>query len=426
MKKTLMALAVGAAFVAPAAIADVTISGSINMGIAYVDSDDGDAITSGNSIVSTGTSQTDGGSNFQLTNNYSNITISSVDDLGGGLKLDYAFQIVTPNINAEQNSAEVYNRNSHIGLVSESWGGIWYGTNENLYERYFYSIDPLDGAAGIGGNLQMLGTPGYGVVFDEGQRQCDDIAETVVIDPSTLAITDIEGSRGCAGFYRRTDQTIWYDSPNFSGFTFGAYMTTTAFEQFSSGGTNPVVYGLGAKWVGTGMPLQLWGAYEKHDDLFGLNRITGVATGTAADDSAIQVGGGYTLGDVFLFLNYEMLSYELDGAGTGNLSSYDRDAWSIGMKWNLASGYVGAQYIMALEADCDLAGGGSCDSDDTDAQMIGVGYYHTMSKQTQAYVMGTWVDNGDLASYSIAGASANNGGPGADHLAVTIGLKHSF
>jgi hypothetical protein len=31
MKKTLMALAVGAAFVAPAALADVTISGAINM-----------------------------------------------------------------------------------------------------------------------------------------------------------------------------------------------------------------------------------------------------------------------------------------------------------------------------------------------------------------------------------------------------------
>ena len=36
MKKTLMALAVGSAFVAPAAFADVTISGSINMGIEYL------------------------------------------------------------------------------------------------------------------------------------------------------------------------------------------------------------------------------------------------------------------------------------------------------------------------------------------------------------------------------------------------------
>ncbi len=63
------------------------------------------------------------------------------------------------------------NRNSHIGLVGESWGGVWYGTNENIYERYFYTQDPLDGAAGIGGNLQILGTPG-GAVFEHLQQRC--------------------------------------------------------------------------------------------------------------------------------------------------------------------------------------------------------------------------------------------------------------
>jgi len=404
MKKTLMALAVGAAFVAPTALADVTISGAINMGIAYVDSDDGDA-SAGNTVTGpVGTS--DGGSNYQLTNNYSNVTISSVDDLGGGLKLDFAFQIVTPLTSAQQDAAEVYNRNSHIGLVSESWGGIWYGTNENLYERYFYSIDPLDGAAGIGGNLQMLGTPGYGVVFDEGQRQC-------------------AADNGCAGFYRRTDQTIWYDSPSFGGLTFGIYTTTTAFEDFGPGGTSPVVMGGGAKWVGSGLPLQVWGAIELHDDMFGLEAITGVTNGTGSDDQGIQVGVGYTLGDIFIFANYEMLEYELDGAAAGTVSKYERDAASIGVKWNLASGYVGAQYIMALEADCDAVGV-NCNSDDSDAQMIGVGYYHTMSKQTQAYVMGTWLDNADLASFALAGAGTNNVAPGADHLAITIGLKHSF
>ena len=35
MKKTLIALAVGGAFAAPAAFADVTLSGSINAGPAY-------------------------------------------------------------------------------------------------------------------------------------------------------------------------------------------------------------------------------------------------------------------------------------------------------------------------------------------------------------------------------------------------------
>ena len=97
-----------------------------------------------------------------INTNYSNITIGSLEDLGGGLKLDFAYQL-TANFNNLQNAQ---NRNSHIGIVSDSWGGIWYGTNEMLYESYYYTVDPLDGAAGLGGNLQILGTPGYGRVFD--------------------------------------------------------------------------------------------------------------------------------------------------------------------------------------------------------------------------------------------------------------------
>ena len=413
MKKTLMALAVGAAFVAPAAFADVTISGAINMGIAYVDSDNGDPIAVGNSITGP-TLGSEGFSNFQLTNNYSNVTISSVDDLGGGLKLDFAFQIQTQNITAGAPGSNLTNRNSHIGLVSESWGGVWYGTNENIYERYYYTVDPLDGAAGIGGNLQMMGTPGYGIVFDTGLTGCGG------------------SGAGCAGFYRRTDQTIWYDSPNFNGFTFGAYTTTSwAKNTIGPGGgaIDPAIWGLGAKYVGTGMPIQAWVAYEQHDDLFGVNAITGAAglgAGSSSDDNGLQLGVGYTLGDIFIFANYEMLEYETDGMAAGLVNNYERDAFSIGVKWNLASGYVGAQYIQALEADCEIVGGGGCNSDETDAWMVGLGYYHTMSKQTQAYIMGTWVDNGDFASYALAGASTNNVAPGADHVAVTIGLKHSF
>jgi predicted porin len=412
MKKTLMALAVGAAFVAPAAFADVTISGAINMGIAYVNSEDSDA-GAGNTV--TGAKATNPGtSNFQLTGNYSNITISSVDDLGGGLKLDFAAQMDWGGINGA--GSTIANRNSHIGLVSESWGGIWYGTNENLYERYYYTVDPLDGAAGIGGNLQMMGTAGYGNVFDNGQDGCSTVS-------------------GCSGFYRRTDQTIWYDSPSFGGFTFGAYTTTSAFKSGAPGDTNPVVWGLGGKYVGAGLPIQAWVAYEEHDDMFGIEAIAGPNTtgASGSDDSGLQIGLGYTLGDIFIFANYEMLEYEGDGV-TAGVSQYERDAFSVGVKWNLASGYVGAQYIQALEADCEAVGGG-CNSDESDAWMIGLGYYHTLSKQTQAYIMGSYIDNGDNAAYVLAGAGTNNastswanGGPafGAAHSALTIGLKHSF
>ena len=188
MKKTLMALAVGAAFAAPSAFADVTISGAINMDVEVLKSGDGSgaaansirAGTVGNGVTNTG-----------VASNYSNVTISSTDDIGNGMKIDFAYQITAPT----NNNAGVSNRNSHIGIVSDSWGGVWYGTNENIYERYLYTIDPIDGAAGLGGNLSLLANPGAGTVFD-----------AVRGNPA--------GSGNAAGFYRRDEQSIWYDSPN--------------------------------------------------------------------------------------------------------------------------------------------------------------------------------------------------------------------
>src|SRR5215210_5471692 len=118
MKKSLIALAVSAAFAAPAAYADVTLSGSINAGPAYVKSGDGSTNAS-NSLRATGPTAQQGLSRTGINTNYSNITIGSMEDLGGGLKLDFAYQL-TANFQSATNAAT--NRNSHIGLVGDSWG----------------------------------------------------------------------------------------------------------------------------------------------------------------------------------------------------------------------------------------------------------------------------------------------------------------
>src|SRR5215831_18182259 len=232
MKRTLIALAVGSAFAAPAAFADVTLSGSINAGPAYVHSGDGSTGVT-NALFSTTAVAQPGTSVSAINTNYSNVTIGSLEDLGGGLKLDFAYQL-TANFQSSTNAAT--NRNSHIGLVGDSWGGIWYGTNENLYEAYFYTVDPLDGAAGLGGNLQMLGTPGFGRVFDNPGA-----------DPSACGAG---AGSGCAGFYRRDSNAIWYNSPNFNGFSGGVYATLPLSARTTNPGggeINPYLWGIGGK-----------------------------------------------------------------------------------------------------------------------------------------------------------------------------------
>jgi predicted porin len=413
MKKTLIAVAVGAAVAAPAAYAEVTLSGAINAGPVIVKSGDGSTGAT-NSIHSTGATAQKGVTLTGIDTNYSNITIGSMEDLGGGLKLDFAYQLMA---NFQQGNNPT-NRNSHIGLTGDTWGGVWYGTNENLYERYLYTVDPLDGAAGVGGNLSILGTPGYGTVFDQPPG-----------DP-----------RFTAGFYRRDSNTVWYDSPNWGGFTFGAYTTLSAYKTPSGALQNPEIYGAGAKYVGPTIPIQAWVAYEKHKDLDGLAVITGSVTGTgtfvasagqstaptSTSDTGIELGGGYTLGDIFLFATFEELKYQADGlSALSDVTEYKRNAWSIGMKWNVATGYIGAQFLDAMSASCTNVAG-NCNADKTGAKMVGLGYYHTLSKQTQAYVMGAYIKNDELASYGMAGGIGTPVNFGAHVEALTVGLKHSF
>lgn len=404
MKKTLIALAVGAAFAAPAAYADVTLSGSINAGPAVVKSGDG-STNAANSIHATGPVAQKGVTLTGINTNYSNVTIGSMEDLGGGLKLDFAYQL-TANFNRLNNAQ---NRNSHIGLVGDTWGGVWIGTNENLYERYLYTVDPLDGAAGMGGNLQILGSPGYGSVFDA---------------PA--------GRPAGAEFYRRDSESVWYDSPNWGGFTFGAYGTLNAYKTATGPLSNPEIWGIGAKYVGPVIPIQAWIAYEKHKDLNGLAVITAGGVGqsgvgpNSTNDKGIEVGGGYTLGDIFLFATFEQLKYQADGlAAATDITEYKRNAWSIGLKWNVATGYFGAQFIDALSGKCQMVAG-SCDASKTGAKMVGAGYYHTLSKQTQAYVMASYIKNDDLQSYAFAGGVGTPTSLGAHIYGVTVGLKHSF
>jgi predicted porin len=58
--------------------------------------------------------------------------------------------------------------------------------------------------------------------------------------------------------------------------------------------------------------------------------------------------------------------------------------------------------------------------------MIGLGYFHNLSKQSQLYVVGTQISNDDNANYGIGAGTGSTGGFGSDHMAVTVGMKHTF
>lgn len=392
MKKSLIAVAVAGLFAAPAAMAEVTLSGAINLGINLSKVGAGTAPGT-NSLTAT-----------SLNAHYSHIDLESVDDIGGGNKVIFHYQM---QVNPESTSGNPFNRNSFLGIAG-GWGAFKMGTNENVYERMMYTADPIDGALGPGGNLNILGTPGAGAVFQAGQN-------VAVVGPQV-------------DFYRRTDQTIWYESPNFSGFTFEVDYTLSAFKQDAStsptgSSIDPKVISIGGKFQPEGAPFYVDLAYEEHKDMFGLEAIAAAVgaplggAGTGSKDTGIQIGGGWMIGDLGLNLRYERLKYTEEGT---TLTEYKRDAYWFGVKYNLPSGYVGAELGIARDGKTNIG-----DATDTGAKMFGIGYFHNLSKQSQLQFIYGRTDNKDNATYGQAGAVGTIT-PGADAQVFRVGLKHTY
>lgn len=403
MNKKLLVLALAGAFVAPAAMADVTISGTINTGPVWGSSSDATATGTSNSITSSTTAK--GWSTLGLTSNYSNINLNSTEDIGDGNKVvfNYSFDVSNTGSAVHDTSGSLRSRNSFIGFEG-GWGSLRMGINEHIYERYMYMSDTLDGAAGIGGNLQMLGTAGYGNVFQNGNSTCS-------------------ATSGCQGFYRRSGNSIWYDSPDISGFTFGLAMGLNAY-QASNTGTKPTFLSMGAQFKPADLPFFLNVALERHKDFFGLDGIANTNAGTGSTDTGMQFGGGFTFGDISIYARFEQLKYKTDGLTGATVNEYKRNASWFGLKYALPTGYATIQIGMANDGKCSMANGASCDATKTGATMVSGGYAHNLSKQTQLLFFGSLTNNKELASYVNIGSPS--AGPGADGKSLALLVKHSF
>ena len=392
MNKKLLVLALAGAFVAPAAMADVTISGAVFMGPKFGTTTDGTAAGQANAVAASNGAAGRGASSLHTA--YSLMNINSTEDIGDGNKAIYNLQLDLGG-HTEGGSA-VTIRNTSLGLAG-GWGSFNMGVNEHIYERYMYLSDAIDVAAGPGSNLWILGSPGYGVIFNNGA---------------------IGG--GQAGFYRRTGNSMWYDSPDIGGFTFGIGQTLNAY---STGATKASVTSMGAQFKPADMPFFVNVAFEKHKDMFGLSVISAGNGGTGSDDTAFQFGGGANFGNISLFARFESLKYKSDGAAA--VTQYKRDATLIGGRFNLDTGYIGAQVAMAADGKISCtAAVANCNANDSGAVLMSLVYAHNLSKQTQLLVVGSMMNNDALASYASVGGAG--GGVGSDSKVLGAYLKHSF
>ena len=223
------------------------------------------------------------------------------------------------------------------------------------------------------------------------------------------------GGAWTGSFSNRNSNSINYDTPNFSGFSASAQITTTNAQIGNSTSTDLKgrKMSLSGQYVQGPMAIVL--GYSTQDD----NRSFGAGNGR--EDEAWAIGGTYTFGAVKVGLTY--VDAEIESAAVPSLTT-ERKSWNLAADWSLGGPHkVRFGYANAGDAKTSAGGGAN-----TGAKLIQVSYLHSLSKRTTASVGYARINNDSAGTYSFAGVSqgAANIQAGDDGSVVMLGLNHSF
>lgn len=344
MKKTLIAAALFAGFAGAAhAQSSVTLYGIVDAGFHYQKSD---GLQSTAGIDSGNADQSRWG-------------IRGVEDLGNGLKAVFTLESgVNIDRGTDLGDDRFFSREATVGLASNTAGEFRMGRQTNLGFRW------------VGG----LANP-FGLSYGGAKA-------TWFMDYSAFG-----GGR--------SDNSIYYTSPNFSGFQFGAgysfnFDNAPTQERPGSSNNNRLI-DLGLRYAAG--PLAVAAAYQQAD--------YANATPPAAnrpDGKNFQIAGSYDFGVVKAHLGF---GYSKDVAAAG----IKNKIYTTGL-----SAPVGAGRVLVSYNHVDASGGAANPNRDH----FQLGYTYDLSKRTQVY---TFLGKGEY----VRGANLPR-----DTKEFALGLRHSF
>lgn len=330
MNKSLIALAVLGAFAgAASAQSSVTLYGRAEANI--TNSKPGDAVNNGES-----TTRMDDGGDFSGIGG-SRWGMRGNEDLGNGLN---AFFLLEAGIRADTGASsatdKLFSRLAYVGIGSKQLGSIAFGRQESFSRR-----------------------------------------TNALIDVTTLGELKIDESQGggsqFATYGQRVDNSIVYESPNFSGF---AAQARYSFGEDTTKDVSPTTKdqaGFRVQYISG--PISAALAYE----------VTLDEDNTDDEDKTLTVGGSYNFGLFKLHAGYQKVSdvtvRTRNGAGVVSnpaaTAIEDHTAYSLGVSVPLGKATLNAQYI---NGEDELYNG-----DKRDFSKYGISVRYALSKRTTVY-----------------------------------------
>jgi len=397
MKKTSVALAVGAALAAQAAwaqSANVQIYGKLYPSMLY---EKGSGASPTGTVVSPITNGTASGTNalgstIGMVSGNSRFGFRGQEDLGSGLKA--IWQIESP-VSVDQGSGQIAGRDTFVGLQG-GFGTVRLGNMDTIFKNYGDTLGFLGVSSGTWlSTSDVLRKVGFGV-------------------------------SSASSFHLRRANSVVYETPEIAGFQAGVQWSS---NEAKTATRDPKVLSFGIKYDEG--PFYFAIAHEIHDDLFGGSQNAPAARRNTSDqavrseDTATQATIEYRLGKNHKFeFDYIRKKYDENATVTGRFREYRNNAYLFAMenrwteKWRTA-----LQYVKSEKGSCALVGT-ACFTDGLEGSKYAVGAAYYFSRRTYGFGAVGRINNGKAARYNNAEFSTPN--PGEDITHVALGIAHSF
>ncbi|MDO8206707.1 MAG: porin [Gallionella sp.] len=392
MQKKIIALAIAAAFSAPAFAdtSNVTVYGVLNADVEQVK----------NSIPSVAAGNSTATSLNRVNSNASRFGIKGSEDLGDGLKAIFQIEsrvnLVGNELTSGTNAgtAGVFNgiRNSNVGLKG-NFGTVFVGVWDTPFKTAHNAVEMFDNTT---------------------------IATATALMGVTTATAAASGTAYSAVAYTlRQNSSVQYWTPVMSGFQGKLAYSTANGDTYALGAASGVALQTAANKPSlTSLSVaydvdQFYAAYayDQHS-----NFRTQLVSGAGLKDTGHRLVGAYKFAPgAQVGLAYDRLTVASTTAG---IAASTRAAWELSGKYAFGANNVGAFYTKA---------GSMGNTNATGAKQVSLRYGYNFSKRTEAYALYTSIKNDTNAAYGIADV-ANGVVPlaGSKISGFGLGVAHSF
>jgi predicted porin len=408
-KKTILALAVGAAFAAPA-LAQTTTGSSVEIyGRIYPQ------VTSAEVTGSTNPND-----NFarrlMIESSNSRLGFRGQEQLGGGLA---AIWQIEQRVKVDQTPNDQFwanNRDSFVGFRG-NWGTVRLGNFDTVYKTYGAAVGNFFGISS--GNFVSS----------------SNVLSELGVAPGGEDGAGRDGQSDASGFHDRMQNTIAYETPEFGGFQIG--IQWAADEKKGNPGRPPNfnadLWSAAVKYEKG--PIYVSVQYERHNDWLdaSTNFAAGIAAGgntfSALPDTTESRDHAVRLSGKFAFTPNQRVTgdfavMEWKESGAAGSFDYKRNAWAVG--WEATWGgpwRTELTYTKAEKGSCSVSVG-TCTTDGLEGDQVAVGVGYFFSKRTLVFAIAAKLTNGTNAAFDNV---ANIDQPlGGDSKQIALGISHSF